>query len=228
MTVFALVASALLAAAPTARELNTQGYRLYQEQRFPEALELFQKAMQQDPRFALAHYNYAATLGRLRTLGQVCQHDAYKRTILEHLERSIALDSRRRERMKTDSDFDSVKDTVGYQRLLGRSPARLGDVGALVAAVSWFGESRGAYGPRSGARFEANGKVSLWLQLTEPEPHRQTATGTYTLRGRAVTITLATPLGGKTQLKGQLTSRGKLVFDEPLGPMTDDPDECSA
>src|SRR4051812_43454088 len=107
--------------AQTSKELNTQGFRLYNQHKYPEALELFKKAMEADDASALAHYNYAATLGVLRKQRKVCAFDAYKTTILDHLEKSVKLDPKRATRVKGDHDFDEVRDTVRYQKLVGRS-----------------------------------------------------------------------------------------------------------
>ena len=105
-----LLLSPLLArAAPPGQSLNTQGFRLYQAGKYPEALEKFTAAAEADPGLALAHYNVAATLGVLRKRGQVCEYSAYRETILERLQRAIRLDSRRLARAKEDKDFEPIQ-----------------------------------------------------------------------------------------------------------------------
>ena len=86
------VLALLLAAAPTAAQLNTEGYRLYRAENYDAALVKFRAAIAADGKHALAHYNYAATLGHLRKQGRTCEVDAYQSTILEHLTRAVALD----------------------------------------------------------------------------------------------------------------------------------------
>ena len=91
-----LLLLALILAAPSsaqsARALNTEGFRLYQAGKYPEALEKFEAAAQADPKLALAHYNVAATLGVLRKQGQICPYSAHRQTILERLNTAIRLD----------------------------------------------------------------------------------------------------------------------------------------
>ena len=149
--------------APAARALNTEGFRLYRAGRLPEALERFRAAAEADPRYALARYNQAATLGALRKQGPqaVCSHDAFRHVITEHLAASVALDPRRLARAKVDPDFDGVRDTVAYQRLLGLDPARPGDAARLVPRVTWWGPGVGAYGSLVKLRFAPRGRVVL-------------------------------------------------------------------
>src|SRR6186997_1552832 len=117
-----LLLLALTLAAPSpaqsARALNTEGFRLYQAGKYPEALEKFEAAAQADPKLALAHYNVAATLGVLRKKGKICDYSAYRETIVERLTRSVELDPRRLTRAKADADLDPIRDTLGWQRLL--------------------------------------------------------------------------------------------------------------
>ena len=219
------------ALAQSAKELNAEGFRLYRQGKFPEALERFKQAMGADDHLALAHYNYAATLGVLRAKGEVCGSGAYKSEIVSHLKRSIELDAGRRARMKSDRDFDPVRDTVGYQQLLGRSPGNPRDVSVIVEQVTWYGESPGAYGPKSGADFKPAGKVELWFQVMGPDdaaPRKQKVQGTWWVSGTRVKVKLAKPLDGKTTLEGTLDAEGALTMPDPLGKLTDDPKECDA
>src|SRR5690242_15593034 len=145
-----LLLLALTLAAPSpaqsARALNTEGFRLYQAGKYPEALEKFEAAARADPKFALAHYNVAATLGVLRKKGEICQYSAHRQTILERLNTAVQLDPRRLARAKEDADLDPIRDTVGWQRLLGRSPAKQADVPELLRQVTWFSPGEGVYG----------------------------------------------------------------------------------
>jgi tetratricopeptide (TPR) repeat protein len=212
--------------AQSARSLNTEGFRLYQAGKYPEALEKFQAAAQADPKLALAHYNVAATLGVLRKQGQVCQYEAYRETILERLKTSVRLDPRRLTRAKEDADLDPIRDTVGWQRLLGRSPERLADVPEILRRVTWFSPGEGVYGSTRKLTFPDGRRVVLWRRVVEDSanPTRtEEVSGTYTLKGR--TLTLSFP--GKKPLSGKMTPRGVLELDE-LGRFLDSPSECEA
>ena len=211
--------------APSAKTLNTEGFRLYQAGKYPEALEKFRAAVQADPKHALAQYNVAATLGVLRKQGRVCHHDAYKATILEYLTASVKLDPKRLKRAKEDADLDPIRDTVGWQRLLGRSPTRAADVPEILRKVSWYGPGVGVYGTLVTVRFEEGGKLTLTKKVPQEEgaPKAETVTGTYSVKGRTVEVKLP----GQKPDTGSLNAQGVLTF-KALGAFYDFPSECDA
>lgn len=217
----------LILAAPSsaqsARALNTEGFRLYQAGKYPEALEKFEAAAQADPKHALAHYNVAATLGVLRKQGQICPYSAHRETILERLNTAIRLDPRRLARAKVDADLDPIRDTVGWQRLLGRSPARQADVPEILRRVTWFSPGEGVYGSTRKLTFPDKKRVVLWRRIIEDPTRTKEQTGTYKLKGR--TLTLSFP--GRKPITGRMTARGVLEFEE-LGTFLDSPSECEA
>lgn len=210
---------------PSAKALNTEGFQLYQAGKYPEALEKFQAAAQADPKHALAQYNVAATLGVLRKQGQICQHDAYRDTILEHLTASVKLDPKRLQRAKEDADLDPIRDTVGWQRLLGRSPTRAADVPEILRKVSWFGPGVGVYGTLVTLKFEDGNKVTVTKKVPqeEGEPKTETLTGTYSVKGRNVEVKLT----GQKPDTGSLDTKGLLKL-KTLGTFYDSPSECDA
>jgi tetratricopeptide (TPR) repeat protein len=234
-TALACLLVSLAASAESAKDLNTQGFRLYKQKKYGEALELFRKAMQADDKLALAHYNYAATLGVLRKQGKVCDFDAYKSEILDHLEKSIALDAGRKKRAVADADFEPVRDTVRYQKkVLGKDPAKPGDVKAILEAVTFYGPmgGLGIYGSVLGVDFQPGGKLSVWrkVDLEEGAPKKKTVTGTWTLEGTKVRVQLSEPLQGESKAEGDFTSEGLLEMNlgGVQGPLVDEPSECDA
>jgi len=213
------------ATTPAARALNTQGFRLYQAGRYPEALERFQASARDSPDYALAHYNLAATLGVLRQQGKVCEYSAHRDVIVEHLSRAVALDARRLARAREDADFAPVRDTLGWQKLQGRSPDRETDVPRLLREVSWFGPGVGVYGTTQGLRFQPGGRVTLWLKEVDANgtPRRKEVRGRYAVRGRQVSMRL----DGRAPVEGTLTETGALTFPG-WETFTDAPSECEA
>ncbi|HZH16441.1 MAG TPA: hypothetical protein VE057_18970 [Archangium sp.] len=222
-----LLLLALVLAAPSfaqpARALNTEGFRLYQAGKYPEALEKFEASAQADPKFALAHYNVAATLGVLRKQGQICPYSAHRQTILERLNTAVRLDPRRLARARQDADLDPIRDTLGWQKLLGRSPDRQGDVPELLRRVTWFSPGEGVYGSTRKLTFPDGKRVVLWRRIIKDPTRTQEQTGTYTIKGRTITLTFP----GKKPLPGRMTARGVLEFEE-LGAFQDSPSECEA
>ena len=226
LSLLALTLSAAPATPPSGQALNTQGFRLYQSGNYAGALEKFQAAAQATPDYALAHYNVAATLGVLRKQGKVCEYSAHRDAIVEKLTTAVRLDARRLKRARADRDLDVIRDTLGWQKLLGRTPANEADVPALLRAVSWYGPGVGVYGTTRGLRFGARGRVVLWEKHVDDngKPSETRTPGTFTVRGRAVEVTLP----GKKPLTGTLSETGVLTFPEGLGAFTDSPSECDA
>lgn len=223
------VLALLLAAAPTAAQLNTEGYRLYRAENYDAALVKFRAAIAADGKHALAHYNYAATLGHLRKQGRTCEVDAYQSTILEHLTRAVALDEGRRARMQEDADFDGVRHTLAYQRLAGREPERDADVPALLTALEFLARPQGAFGHPVELHLNADGTLSLTqLQVTDDDVKRVTLTGTWKASGRAVTLTLKQPVEGQTSLSATFTPAGHLVVSKPGWHLGSDRSDCDA
>lgn len=232
-----ILLSALLAAGPEsnpgeaeARALNVAGYRLHQAKKYPEAVAQFERSIEADPSFALAHYNLACALARLRAAGQICEHDAYRSTILEHLQEAVRLDPRRRARLRKDPDLAPVRDTFGYQRLVGRDPKDPAGFRRILEQVTWYGPAPGAYGPMSGMRFLGRGRGTGWTLVTddEGEIRRQETRFRYEVRGLRVRITTKGADGEPTVVEGSIDETGHLRLPGFPGPFTDDPDECSA
>ncbi|MDC0707802.1 hypothetical protein POL68_04910 [Stigmatella sp. ncwal1] len=221
-----LVASPILGQPAKARGLNTEGFRLYQAGQYAQALERFRAAAQANPRYALAHYNVAATLGVLRKQKKVCEHEAYLATILEHLTLAVELDPQRLKRAQQDADLDPIRATVGWQKLLGRSPSRAEDVPLILRAVDWYGPGVGVYGTLVRLHFQEKGKLVLKRKTVSDEglTEEKALTGTYTVKGNTVKVTLP---GYDKPLTGSLTPTGLLTLPE-LGPLTDAPSECEA
>jgi tetratricopeptide (TPR) repeat protein len=213
------------AEASSAKELNTEGFRLYQAGKYPEALEKFRAATEKDPKHALAHYNVAATLGVLRKQGLVCQHEAYLQTILEYLTKAVRLDPKRLKRAKEDADLDPIRETVGWQRLLGRSPARVADVPEILKKVKWHDPGVGVYGTLVTLRFEDGGKVLMTKKVPQEDGSlkAETITGTYSVKGRKVEVRLP----GQKPDTGTLSAEGLLSLQQ-LGNFFDYPSECEA
>lgn len=211
------------------RELNTEGYRLYKDGKYPEAIGKFEAAASADPTYALPPYNLACTLCLVRGGGSTCENDAYKDRILSNLERSVALDAARLERAKGDSDLECIRDTLGYQALLGYTPDDPQDVNHLLTHVSWYGPAPGAFGNMAGLTFKADGTLSLWMLDVTDEVKTLRYTGTWVSHGNRVEVRLDQAASGGS-LKGFtaiLTASG-LETDSPIGSFTDMPSECSA
>jgi len=218
--------------AETARELNTKGFRLYKQHKYVEALALFKQATKVNPRYALAFYNAASTLGVLHKQS-VCEFDAYKAEINRYLKIAVQLDPRRRKRMKVDSDIDPVRDTFIYQRLLGLRLDRSADVSKILQRVSWYGPALGAYGPVSRIFFKKKGQLTLMIvNYGDTEVKSLNEKARYKVKGNKITIYRKTKTGKTLISHGQLSKTGKLTFDNNMPSVltrfTDDAGNCEA
>lgn len=234
--IFTLFLSAT-AFAQSAGDLNTKGYRLYKQKNYEAAIGAFQDAIKADPNHALAHYNLASTLSLMRKWGKICDVDAYRDVIREHLERAVALDPTRAQRMKADPDLEVIHDTVFYLRLTGTSPVDPKNTATILQNVSWYGKTGdGMFSSLPLAQIKFRKDLSLAMKIVEfggtpYGPITRPFRGTYTINNRDIQIKLDTPLpknlGGQKELKGVLTSDGTLKIEGP-DTFTDDHEECSA
>jgi hypothetical protein len=141
----------------SASELNTVGYRCYRAGMLPQARHLFLLALRLDETHALAHYNLACTLMLLRRAGEVCEHDATLGAAMHHLERAVAIDAKRKTRMKEDEDLVELRDNLRYRMLAG---VRMGDpvsVRKALKGVTVYGPGVGAFGTLRTLTFEGAG-----------------------------------------------------------------------
>lgn len=197
-----------LALTASVRELNDAGMKAYRIKQLPEAAALFTKALDADPDDkdvgpsvkehverarlrAVIHHNLACVQALRRAKGNVCDGDNYRDTIVEHLHKAVALDPSRLDRALTDPDLAGVRDTLGFQSLLGLSAAREADLPALLARVHWWSPGVGAYGSRSQLVFKADGTVVLTTRQMSEEGKVLAPTvlkGKWKLAGRALTF----------------------------------------
>jgi tetratricopeptide (TPR) repeat protein len=229
-TILVALPTTAAAITPEAKALNAEGLRLYKAKKLEAAAEKFARAIEADETYALAHYNYACVLALFRARGEVCDHDAYPSTILEHLQRAVELDPKRRARLREDSDLESIHDTFGYQILSGRKVTDPRDLRAILVAVSWYAPAPGAYGPLGGLHFAANGKLSYWALMfsDDGDARREHVEGTWTLEGTHIELKLKPPGRKASQIfKGTLSAEGVLSIGD-FGRYTDNADECSA
>ncbi len=222
---YAALALLLSFATPAIAQVDSptkQATQLIQKGRRAEAIALLEKSPAQD---GGAHYLLAALLAEERRGGRVCQSDAYRSTILQRLNEAIEVDAAFKQKALTDGRFAVVHDTMGWQQLLGRSPAQLADVPELLRRVSFHGPSQGMYGSNAMLDFQFQGQVRGWRSVWDDKldgPKRVSVRGSYRVEGRTVTITF-----GKEIWHGKLGTDGTLEI-EGQGTFIDEPSECDA
>ncbi len=130
---------------PASVELNNKGMDHYDEREFVTACEQFLKALEIDDSNYMAHYNLACTMCLLREEWSPCgfypdsdiEFDILQDTILYHLDRSVQLNERRRQRMVEDPDLARARTALRFHQIAGRSLTVAADAKAIIPAVNW-------------------------------------------------------------------------------------------
>lgn len=132
-----------------------------------QASKFFKCSLESDKKYAIAHYNYASTLAPFheKAAYDPCDY-TYLNEIQQHLQVSIQLDPKRRDRMKKDPDFDSIRD-LDFYKLLTISPnASIRKI--LLEIGTWHGPVPGVF-PTSMITFHNNGSATLRIFNLEGE-----------------------------------------------------------
>lgn len=208
----------------TSSEINTLGYRCYKAGDLPAAAQLFGAAVEVDDTHALAHYNLACTLALLRARGEVCERGAYEETILEHLERAVALDEGRRARMKEDSDLDGIRSTVRYRVLAGADLTDEAQLRQALESTIFYGPAMGVYGSTTKLALRAGGEAALMRLDVDAEggPAWGETGGRWTVRAGKLDVEI-----DQESWTFEVTPQGELKNRDGVQ-YRNSPDECGA
>jgi len=229
MIIILTIAAALSADSP--KQLNQEGLDLYRAGKYGQAVKKFRKAVEINPRYGWAYYNLACTLGVIRKKGNICEHGAFQDRIVEYLTKAVKYQPVIKRKFKKDHDLDSIRKTIGYQKLLGLTLTNPGHIKLLLQRVTtWYGPAPGAYGHTSAFSFKKSGSVMYWYLRITPEGHTAKVhlKGTWRFEGSSIIVVFNKPLQNKKIYKGKLDKNGRLSFDGIYGFYLDTPDECSA
>ena len=207
-------------------QLNTAGFRCYNEKNYGAAHDLFKASVANDDAYALAHYNLACTLALLRRSNQICDYQAYLDDVLHHLERAVALDPRRRDRMRTDKDLTEARTTVRYHLLDGADIHTEAGLAKVLPQLRFFTPPMGVYGSLTTLQMQPAGQIGGQVLAFDddgvPTGYEPTG-GTWSLEGTTIVITL-----GDTH-RYTLDDAGSLVdITDGTVVYVNLPDDCSA
>lgn len=163
-TVLCFVALPIAADQTTGRsaaiELNKQGFALYQQGRYEEALEEFRASFEADDTYVYPHYNYACTLGIL--LREDLPNWYHRMDeLFAHLRRTVELHPPHREKMKTDPDLESVRGEFTFWQIAGLRTDRTEDVKELLTRLTWYAPGEGIFAYLGWIEFEDTGTVTF-------------------------------------------------------------------
>ena len=88
--------------------MDNKGYAYFKQEKYAEALDAVNKAIEINPQYANAIYNK----------GGYCLLQNNVDDGLKLLKESFEIDSSYREMAKTDNDFDSIRDDPRFQALI--------------------------------------------------------------------------------------------------------------
>ena len=219
-----LLTTMLLPTATRADEY-AQGQTLFKQKKYTQALLKYRQALDANPQHAWAHYQLASTLSVLRGTGKTCDHQALKRTIVQHLFKACQLNPKLNRRVRKDKTLKTIHDTIGWQRLMGRTINEPKHIDRILQAVSWYGPAQKGTTPTSGISFKAKGKMVLWTRSADGQAKTQLA-GHYRVQRTRVIVTLKKAIDGTSEFEGQLKLTGELWLPGLPGPFNDDPKEC--
>ncbi|HAA56614.1 MAG TPA: hypothetical protein DCE42_17755 [Myxococcales bacterium] len=209
-----------------AMTLNVAGFQQFRLKQYAKAAALFRKALKQDDTYAMAHWNLVRSLSILRAKRLICPNKAYLKTILTHLQKAFTLSPNFKRSMTYGTELSPVRATLRYQSWLGHTPTKTTSLPLLLQKINWYSPSVGAFGPTEKLNFKSKGEVEL-MTLDRGKLKWKTITGTYTLKGRSITLKLSSAFKDKKVFVGTFDKKGTLHL-KGLANFSDDPSDCSA
>ena len=116
------------------KNYNKAGYSLYKQKKYNEAALLFRCSTLQDKNYTVGYYNLACTMALLHKQG--VNVDINEIFIL--LRKSVELDPERIEKIRTDSDLDSIRETAEYKKLVSEASIPKANKSPLVEKLCAF------------------------------------------------------------------------------------------
>ncbi len=212
-----------------AKDLNAKGYRLYKEKKFDEAYNIYKKAVESDPSYGMAHYNFACTMAILWD-STPCNGDFAPTDVLKELALAVQYDRSRSARMAVDPDLKNFRKYFQYHVMTGRSPKDAKDVKFILENVRWNGPRPGTI-LLSRIGFTAPDKVLIErANITASDVSYDRFEGTYRVDGETIAIKLNSPYLGHSNFVGKLKADGLwgvLDFGGEIENFTDREDWCS-
>lgn len=181
-----------------AKQLNAQGYSLYRQEKYEDALALFKKACEADSQFDLAFFNYACTLGVLMKKDYP-EWYYYKPEALTYLKKAVEINRKNIEKIKTDPDLEILRKEYEYYRIIGLSVKKTKDVRSILTSLTWYIQGQGVLAVIGGLHFLPDGTFKLWYHDPEFLTNLETNddfiyTGTFFVQGNSIKLQLSSPM----------------------------------
>ena len=175
-----------------AKELNADGFTLYQNGDYENALNLFRESMNADDEYFYGHFNYACTLGVLMKQEYEYWYDS-KQEIIETLKKCLAIDPSSKAKIMSDTDLDPVKKELKYlTEIAGYDLSTSDGVRNVLKKANWYVHGSGVISVLGQVTFDGNNVVFSYMNLekfnegTIGDPI--IAIGKYSLDGNVITF----------------------------------------
>lgn len=180
--------------APSERSkrLNAEGYNLYKQSGYKDALDRFKQSFEADDANALAHYNYACTLGLLMKQDYE-DWFSYKKEAIEHLWKAKNSRPEYGEKIKTDPDLDLIRSEFQYYLIIGLSHEKTEDAKVILRNLKWYVRGEGAISVLGGLGFLEDDTFLLWyydLKNFDEGIKKIKYCGRYEVKGNRITLVL--------------------------------------
>ncbi len=172
--IIALISILLFSSAINAEEMtnfNNRGMAEYRKKNYNQAISFFQKAISQNPKNALAHYNLACAMNLYLSAngcgpGNECEFEVTE--VLKHLKHAIDISPDRKKRALDDPDFTSLRRSAFFRNLAGALDlSNVKTVKDVLASGSWHSSNDCGGGLSDDVlTFEDSGKISAGCKNT--------------------------------------------------------------
>jgi len=227
--VLLLLAACGICFAQNAVQLNTRGFELYEQGKYDEALEYFEKAALADDNYPYAHYNFACSLAIL-IARDYCEYVWRMPEVFDHLESAIRLRPQYRQKMTTDPDLEAVRYKYRFLVLAGFDPDDEEDLRKILCAVIWNGPRPGVFPASPIVTFYLDGRLEVedFSIAGEGPGGYYMRTGTYEMSGKKVLIRVKDGDGRINEIQAEFRD-GVILFPNGDYPeLSDSEDVCGA
>lgn len=216
-----------------AKELNSDGFVMYQNGEYEDALNKFRESMNTDDEYFYGHFNYACTLGVLMKQDYEYWYES-KDEIIEVLKECLAIDPSSKSKIMSDTDLDPVKKELKYlTQVAGYDLSTSDGVRNVLKKANWYVQGSGVISVIGEVTFDGNNVVFSYMNLekfnegTIGDPI--IAIGKYSLNGNVITFTMNEPtlkrrtlsdiynnydvFDDRVEFSGTLSSDGILTID---------------
>lgn len=213
------------------KQINSEGFELYKQGKYEDALIYFKKSFEADEAYYRAHYNYACTVSILYAR-DVCGYQEDLESVFTHLEKTVQLKPEYKTKMRKDPDLKPLRQFYRFYMIAGYDVKEEKDLFEVLTSISWYGPKPGVYPANPVFKFNTDHSVKIGALTVSPDgmmgSEYEYQTGRYTLEGNKIRITLEKKTGNMNEIKARFED-GKIIFkDNAFNTLSDEQGLCGA